>query len=300
MHNFTIKEVEAFWNSHPCGLSETSGINNKKFVFEQTEKERYAKQARILSYADFPSHRGKRVLEVGCGIGTDAIQFTRYRALYTGVDLTQAAVDITKERLKLFRQSGEILKINAEKLPFPDNYFDHVYSFGVIHHSSNPEKIVEEIYRVLKPDGSITVMLYNRTSFYYLIEVCIIRKISFKICHKKELLRKAFTLFNSKLQERFELYRAKLAQMKRLNPAPTSHEWVSMNTDDIFCPIARVYSKAEAKRLFRRFTDFKTEVWFIDRDNWFIWLVLGFFLPRLIVNWLEFNFGWFRMILAKK
>lgn len=295
-----IREVESFWNANPCGLTFFDDTKDKKKIFEETEKERYTKQAKILSYANFERYKDKRVLEVGCGIGEDAIQFARHGAIYTGVDLTERAVEITKERFAIFGEAGEIIKLNAEELPFPDNYFDYVYSFGVIHHSPHPENIVSEIYRVLKPGGSIIIMLYNRTSFYYLIEVNIIRKLFFYFCNKRNFCRNLFALFNKKLQNRFESFRAKMEKMKRINRTPTAEEWVSMNTDDVFCPLARVYSKAQAKRLFSRFTDFKIEVWFIDKDNWFLWLAFGRFIPRRIANLLEFNFGWFRMIQAKK
>ncbi len=88
--------------------------------------------------------------------------------------------------------------------------------------------------------------------------------------------------------------------MKRINRFPTLQEWISMNTDDVFCPLARVYSRKEAKLLFNAFRDFKTETWFIDKDNWFLWLVFGRFIPRSFEKWIESHFGWFRMIQAQK
>ena len=185
-------------------------------------------------------------------------------------------------------------------LPFPDNYFDHVYSFGVIHHSPCPERIVSEIYRVLRPGGTITVMLYNRSSFYYFLEVNIIRKLFFKICDKRTLLRCIFKLFGQRLSQRFETFRAKLEVMKKSYPHPTIEQWISMNTDDVFCPISRVYSYKEARGLFKEFDNFKSEVWFIDKENWFLWLVLGKFIPSAVANYLERSFGWLRMIQANK
>jgi len=295
-----IDDVEAFWNDKPCGLPSLDSPGDRKPFFLEIEKQRYQKHPRILYYADFKSYRLKRVLEIGCGIGTDGIQFSKHGALYTGVELTEEGSRIAKERFKLFGQPGEIIKLNAEELPFPDNHFDHVYSFGVIHHSPHPEKIVSEIYRVLKPGGTINIMLYNRTSFYYLIEVKLIRKIFFKFCHKKKLCRAAFLIFNKELYSRCEAFREKLQIMKMRNPRPSQQEWLSMNTDDAFCPIAGVYSKREAGKLFRAFRNFKSEVWFIDKDNWFLWLAFMRFIPGRIINWLEFNAGWFRMVQAQK
>jgi len=296
----TIESVESFWDSNPCGLPRAYDPDDKKRLFAEIEKERYSKQVEIPLYAGFNTHKGQKVLEIGCGIGTDGIQFARGGASYTGIDLTSAGVDIARERFELFGQKGNIVKGNAEKLPFEDNYFDYVYSFGVIHHSTSPEKIVKEIYRVLKPGGTLTVMLYNKTSFYYLIEVKFIRRLFFEICDKRALCRAIFSVFNKRYAARFEAFREKLEKMKSLNRRPTWDEWVSMNTDDVFCPIARVYSRGQAKKLFSDFRNFTSEAWFIDKDNWFLWFVFVKFLPANMQSWLERRYGWFRMISAGK
>jgi len=295
-----LNDVESFWNSNPCMARLYHGNKNKITAFTKIEDERYSRFSGILKYALFKSFKGKKVLEVGCGIGSDGIQFARNGACYTGVDLTNAAVSIAKERFELFGQKGEIIKVDTESLPFPDNYFNHVYSFGVIHHSPNPENIVNEIHRVLKPGGSINIMLYNRTSFYYFIEVKLMRKLFFMFCEKKIFWNRLFRMFGESTAKRFESFRQKLEEMKAINARPTTKEWISMHTDDVFCPLAGVYSKRDAQKLFIRFREFKSSVWFIDRDNWFLWLVLGRFMPRSVQNWLEFNFGWFRMIQAEK
>jgi len=295
-----LNDVESFWNSNPCGLPNIYSTQDKKSVFQAVEKERYSKQSQIPLYANFEAYRGKRVLEVGCGIGTDGIQFARHGALYTGADLTDAAVKITKEQFDVFGQTGDIVKLNAEELPFPDNHFDHVYSFGVIQHSPYPGRIVNEIYRVLKPAGTITIMLYNSTSFYYLIEVKIIRRLFFMICDKKNFCRRLFSLFDGRLSARLESYRQKLAEIKTVKKRPTKDEWVSMNTDDVFCPIAGIYSKSGARKLFAKFKDFKSTVWLIDKDSWFRWMLFARIIQRPVERWLESHSGWFRMVQAKK
>lgn len=300
MPNFEIKEVQSFWDANPCGLPKMNRQADKAAFFRCIETDRYTKQPKILSYANCSSFKNKRVLEVGCGIGTDAIQFAKAGALYTGVDLTAMAIKVAKERFEISSQNGDFAQIDAENLPFPDNYFDHVYSFGVIHHSPNPKKIVSQIYRVLKPGGTITVMLYNRTSFYYVLEVRFIRRLFFAVCDKKGLCNLMFSFFGTRIKKRLESYRNKLEQIKCINKNPTAEEWISMNTDDVFCPIARVYSEIEARKLFYLFSEFHSEVWFIDKDSWFLWLIFGRFMPRVIESWLERKFGWFRMIEGKK
>ena len=295
-----IRDVETYWNTNPCQIACYLENSDKKQAFLEIEKERYSVFADILKYADFSGFKGKKVLEVGCGIATDGIQFVQNGADYTGVDLTDAAISIAKERFGLFNQKGEFFKINAEKLPFPDNYFDHIYSFGVIHHSPHPELIVDEIYRVLKAGGTINVMLYNRTSFYYLIEVKLIRKIFFNLSDKKRFWNSIFKLFGKRNAARFESLRQKFEKMKIRNSKPSNLEWISMNTDGAFCPIARVYSKSESRKLFGKFKEFNSKIWFIDKNNWFLWIVFGRLMPKGAEKWLESHSGWFRMIKAKK
>lgn len=294
-----IKKVRIFWNSHPCEADIYLQQKDKQAAFKKIARTRY-QQYQILKHIDFKSFKNKKVLEIGCGIGTDGIQFAKNGAYYTGIDLSNASVNIAKKHFALLKQKGGIIQANAESLPFPQKSFDHVYSFGVIHHTPNPKKLVQEIYRVLKKQGTIAVMLYNRTSFYYLLEVKIIRRIFFIFCDKKNFCKAFFSLFGKKIARRFEAFRQKLAKMKALNQRPTNEEWISMNTDDVFCPLARVYSKKEAEKLFTRFQDFKSSVWFIDKDNWFLWLLLGRFVPKRLEKWLDSHFGWFRLIQAKK
>jgi hypothetical protein len=126
------------------------------------------------------------------------------------------------------------------------------------------------------------------------------RKLFFKFCDKERLWKAVFPLFGKGLSQRFESFRIKLSKMKAVKRYPNELEWVSMNTDDVFCPIARVYSAGEAKRLFRDFRDFRTSVWFIDRENWLLWFSLVRFLPKPLINLLESRTGWFRMIQASK
>ncbi len=110
---------------------------------------------------------GKKVLEIGCGAGSLASVFSTLGADYTGVDISDTEVKLTKKRFKVFKLKGKIIQADAEKLPFKNNTFDFVWSWGVIHHSAYPERIVSEIYRVLKPNGETRVMVYNKNSLRY-------------------------------------------------------------------------------------------------------------------------------------
>lgn len=123
----------------------------------------------VLSRSSTRSHslRGiteKKILEIGVGVGTDHLQWARAGAHCYGVDLTEAAIEITSVRLSLYGLKSDLQRVDAEILPYADDTFDLVYSWGVIHHSTDPELIVREIRRVLKSQGEFIGMLYNRRS----------------------------------------------------------------------------------------------------------------------------------------
>jgi ubiquinone/menaquinone biosynthesis C-methylase UbiE len=119
--------------------------------------------------AEFCEHRGENVLEIGCGIGTDLIEYAKNGAIVSGVDLGQDQIDYTKRNFELKKLPYQALQVaNAESLPFPDKSFDFVYCFGVIHHSPSPQKIFQEIHRVLKDDGKAVVMVYARGWKHYI------------------------------------------------------------------------------------------------------------------------------------
>jgi ubiquinone/menaquinone biosynthesis C-methylase UbiE len=159
--------VERYWQAEPCGTSSdiVGGVErHSREWFETVEEHRYSVEPYIHAVAQFTRHRGKKVLEIGVGAGTDHLQWARAGADLYGVDLTEAAISTTRRRLEIYGLSSQLQKIDAEKLPFPDGTFDIVYSWGVIHHSEHPEKIVAEIRRILKPGGQFIGMFYQRPS----------------------------------------------------------------------------------------------------------------------------------------
>jgi SAM-dependent methyltransferase len=128
-----------------------------------TEQERYSTYRWLYHVAEFREHAGDKVLEVGCGAGTDLLQFAKHGAIATGVDLTASHVDLARRRL-----DGLALVYQADmrKLPFADNTFDYVYSHGVLHHSDEPEKVVREMLRVLRPGGRMNIHVYALWSYF--------------------------------------------------------------------------------------------------------------------------------------
>lgn len=157
----SLSAVAAHWEAEPCGTRDLPPDDRRRF-FAELEQERYELEPYIPRLARFAEGREKRVLEIGVGAGTDFVQWVRAGADATGIDLTSRGVDLTRERLGLEGLTAEVLQGNAEALPFPDESFDHVYSWGVLHHSPDTPQAVREVHRVLRPGGTATVMIYHR------------------------------------------------------------------------------------------------------------------------------------------
>lgn len=156
----TVTDVRDFWEQASCG-EDALLVGNTKQSFDQQARERYRLEPYIETFAQFANYANKDVLEIGVGLGADHQRFAEARAKLKGIDLTERAINHTRHRLSLFGLHSDLQVANAEALPFADEAMDLVYSWGVIHHSPNTEKIVEEIYRVLRPGGQAKVMIYN-------------------------------------------------------------------------------------------------------------------------------------------
>ncbi len=163
----SIEDVNAYWNRRPCNIGHSKRPLASREYFDDVEARRYFVEPHIPAFAQFERWRGKKVLEVGCGIGTDAVNFARAGALYTGVELSQTSLELTKKRFEVFGLKGEFVSCNAEQLSqfFSPNTFDLVYAFGVIHHTPNQRAAIEQIRKVIKKDGEFKCMLYARNSW---------------------------------------------------------------------------------------------------------------------------------------
>src|SRR5262249_44046494 len=170
------ERVRAFWQAHPCGTKFSEAEMGTREFFERVEQHRYEKEWHIPAAAGFAGARGLKVLEIGCGLGTDGAQFAKAGAVYTGVDLTEASIVLARKKFELTGLPGEFRVADAEKLDFPGESFDLVYSHGVLHHTPDIEAAVHEIHRVLKPGGRAIVMLYHRGSYNYRVGIRILRR----------------------------------------------------------------------------------------------------------------------------
>lgn len=289
----TIDDVRNFWNSNPC-QTWLSNSDDRRQYFEEISSRRYqGREWHVPTVAKFESYRGKEVLEIGCGIATDGLEFAKHGANYTGVDLTPKSIELAQERFRLFGVEGRLKVANAEEgLPFNDATFDHVYSFGVIHHSPKTEKIVQEMHRVLKKGGTFTVMLYNKSSVNYYVEIMFLRKLFRWLLLPGFMpgLIAAVTGFDKwKLEGHRKIFRE--------NRKISKEKWISINTDGPLCPLAKVYDEHEAALLFKDFHNVRQEVWEFNVDHWSF---VGRAIPMPVVKWIGKRWGWHRVVYGEK
>src|SRR5262249_10849053 len=157
------RTVHDFWNEASCGEQlYLSGLDRNAYA--QQMGQRYTLEPFLPTFARPDECRGRDVLEIGVGLGADHQLFAAAGARLSGVDLTERAIEHTRRRLHLFGLQSDLRVANAESLPFADRSFDVVYSWGVLHHSPDTPKAVDETWRVLRPDGMARVMIYHRHS----------------------------------------------------------------------------------------------------------------------------------------
>ncbi len=162
----SIEIVRQFWDRQPCNIKHSSAPLGSKEYFDQVEKRKYFVEPHIPGFAEFEAWKGKKVLEIGCGIGTDAINFARAGAEVTVIELSEKSLEIAKKRFEVYGFTANFLCIDGEQLSqyLPKGHFDLVYSFGVIHHTPHPDLIIKEIEKVIKPGGELRIMLYSKYS----------------------------------------------------------------------------------------------------------------------------------------
>jgi SAM-dependent methyltransferase len=156
--------VRAYWEANACGEIYASGADASEQM-AALRQARYALEPYIHAFADFPSGAGRNVLEIGVGMGCDHVEWAKAGPKrLAGVDLTDRAVDFTRRHLALLGLGSELRTADAEALPFADEAFDTVYSWGVLHHSPDTRKAIAEVHRVLRRGGLARVMIYQRRS----------------------------------------------------------------------------------------------------------------------------------------
>lgn len=168
-HDVTLEAVQNYWNARPCNIRHSVKPLGTEDYFNEVEWRKYFVEPHIPAFAEFERWRGKRLLEIGCGLGTDTINFARHGALITAVDLSEKSIEIARHRAEVFGFQDRIrfIRANAEELDsfVPVEPYDLVYSFGVIHHTPHPGRVLDQIRKYVTPGSTIKIMVYNRWSW---------------------------------------------------------------------------------------------------------------------------------------
>ena len=285
--------VRAFWQENPCGTKFADAPPGSRRFYELVEEHRYKKEWHIPTAAGFDKTNNLKVLEVGCGLGTDGAQFAKAGADYTGIDLTDAAIELAQRRFELFQLPGNFRVADAERLDFPDNSFDIVYSHGVLHHTPDTAAAIREVHRVLRPGGKAVVMLYHRDSYNYRVNISMLRRAGAHLLRWNAGVKLVHLLTGEPEESLHEHARQLKNQSQYLN----SEEFLSRNTDGAGNPLARVYSRNEARELFKDFAHVELRTYFLNKR----WLpLLGPILPRSLESQMAARWGWHLWIYATK
>jgi ubiquinone/menaquinone biosynthesis C-methylase UbiE len=256
------------WGADPCGAvhGQQFEFGTREF-FDEVERHRYTEYApwmrEVMGFDHFP---GAKLLEIGCGMGSDLLQFARGGAVVTGADLTPRSVETSRRRFQLYEQPGTFVLTDGEHLPFPDGSFDVVYSNGVLHHTPDTAGAVREVHRVLRTGGTAKVMLYFRDSLNYWAEMFLRRGVI-----TGELLRGR-------------------------SMGDVMSRWVEYNEQG-GRPLVKVYSRKQARQLFGDFNEVKLDVRQITRPE------VRFLSPIISDRMLDRignKFGWNVIITATK
>jgi SAM-dependent methyltransferase len=161
----TVDQVRAYWEHHIHDLEITRHPVGSRGFFDDLDEYHFEKLHHLLRLVDFDGYAGRRVLEVGCGAGVDLARFARGGAVVTGVDLAESAIALARANFEQQGLPGDFKVADGEHLPFADDTFDLVYAHGVVQYTAEPEQLVAECRRVLKPRGEAIFQVYNRLSW---------------------------------------------------------------------------------------------------------------------------------------
>jgi SAM-dependent methyltransferase len=161
----TTADVRDYWNRHIHDLEITTHPVGSPGFFADLDEYHFEKLHHLLKLVDFDGYRGQRVLEVGCGAGTDLVRFAKGGAAVSGVDLSSSAIALARRNFEQQGLEADLREADGEHLPFADGTFDLVFAHGVVQYTANPGALVGECRRVLKPGGHAIFQVYNRISW---------------------------------------------------------------------------------------------------------------------------------------
>jgi len=165
----TVDKVRSYWDRRPCNIRHSPQPVGTREYFDEVEARKYFVEPHIPRFAEFERWQGKKVLEIGCGIGTDTVNFARQGATVTAVDLSPQSLELARRRVEVYGLQDRVrfYSGSGEQLTsfVPVEAYDLIYSFGVIHHTPHPERVVEQMRHYAKPGTSIKLMVYYRPSW---------------------------------------------------------------------------------------------------------------------------------------
>lgn len=230
-----LHDIRNYWNSHIHDLAIARHPVGTKGFFDDLDEYRFDKLRYLPKLVDFGGFRGQRLLEVGCGVGTDLVRFARGGAMVTGVDLAEQSIDLARRNFELNGQAADLRLMNAEALDFEDNIFDVVYGHGVIQYTGDAEKLVSECARVVRPGGTGIFMVYNRIS--WLNALSKVMKVSLE--HEDAPVLKRFSIGEfRKLLSPFSSVR--IVPERFPVPSRLHHGWKGVLYNGLFVPSFRV------------------------------------------------------------
>lgn len=167
--NNIVTEIKDYWNNQPCGVKKGQGDIGTLEYFKTGSERRYKVEPHLRDFAGFHQWRGKRVLEIGCGMGWDAVEFAKHGAHYVGVDISEDSVKLAKQQFEAYGLEGEfhVLDAGDSEALKQLGEFDLVYSMGVIHHYPDIRSTIKNIHQCVANDGEFRFMVYAKDSWKY-------------------------------------------------------------------------------------------------------------------------------------
>ena len=162
-----IKDIIDYWDASPCNVGHSHHPIGSRKYFDEVRDKKYVVEPHIISFSEFPRWKGKNVLEIGCGMGTMAVDFIQNGATYVGIDVSSVTIELAKKRLDTYGLSGKLILGNAEELAkiLPSQNFDLIYAFGSIHHMLNPQRFLEQVKNYMSLDSTLKLMIYAKCSW---------------------------------------------------------------------------------------------------------------------------------------